>query len=85
MTTRGSPVDSRPRHSVAPEGEQTWMDQENSACHFRDKRLKRRFRLLLEQFGKYMGQSITFACQDWASTKAAYRFLPTTTSVRRTY
>jgi hypothetical protein len=22
-----------------------------------------------------MGQTIPFACQDWASTKAAYRFL----------
>jgi hypothetical protein len=74
MTTRGSPDDFRPRHLVAPEGEQTWMDQENSACNFRDERLKKRFRLLLEQFWKNMGQSIPFACQDWANTKAAYRF-----------
>lgn len=74
MTTRGSPDDFRPRHLLAPEGEQTWMDQENSACNFRDERLKKRFRLLLEQFWKNMGQSIPFACQDWANTKAAYRF-----------
>ena len=74
MTTRGSQDDSLPRHPVAPEDEQAWMDQENSACRFRDERLKKRFRLLLEQFWKNMGQSIPFACQDWASTKAAYRF-----------
>jgi hypothetical protein len=59
---------------LAPEDEQAWMDQENSASHFRDERLKKRFRLLLEQFWKNMGQSIPFACQDWANTKAAYRF-----------
>lgn len=75
MTTRGSRDDSQPRLPVAPEDELTWRDQENSACHFRDERLKRRFRLLLEQFWKNMGQSIPFACQDWANTKAAYRFL----------
>lgn len=50
------------------------MDKENAACNFRDERLKKRFRLLLKQFWTSMGQSIPFACQDWASTKAAYRF-----------
>jgi len=50
------------------------MDKENAACHFRDERLKKRFWLLLKQFWTSMGQSIPFACQDWANTKAAYRF-----------
>lgn len=50
------------------------MGNENSACVFRHERLKKRFRLLLEQFWRGMGQTIPFACQDWASTKAAYRF-----------
>lgn len=50
------------------------MEKENAACVFRDERLKKRFRLLLEQFWGSMGQTIPFACQDWASTKAAYRF-----------
>lgn len=51
------------------------MDKENAACNFRDQRLKKRFRLLLQQFWSGMGRTIPFACQDWASTKAAYRFL----------
>lgn len=74
MTTRGCPGDFPSCHSGAPDDEHTWIDHENSACHFRDERLKKRFRLLLEQFWKNMGQSIPFACQDWANTKAAYRF-----------
>src|SRR4051812_38201828 len=74
MRARGSRDDSPPRHPVASEDEQAWMDQENCACRFRDERLKKRCRLLLEQFWKNMGQSIPFACQDWANTKAAYRF-----------
>jgi Transposase DNA-binding len=59
---------------MSSEDEQTWMDKENAACYFRDERLKKRFQLLLKQFWMGMGQSIPFACQDWASTKAAYRF-----------
>jgi hypothetical protein len=31
-------------------------------------------RVLLDQMGNAMGRSIPFACQDWANTKAAYRF-----------
>lgn len=74
MTNRGTPSVFWPRHPSLLEDGQTWMDQENSACVFRDERLKKRFRLLLEQFWRGMGQAIPFACQDWASTKAAYRF-----------
>ena len=36
--------------------------------------LGRRFADLLKQLGDGMGGSIPFACQDWANTKAAYRF-----------
>jgi hypothetical protein len=32
------------------------MKKENAACVFRDERLKKRFRLLLEQFWGSMGQ-----------------------------
>lgn len=74
MTKRGTLSDSPPRLPKFSEDEQTWMDKENAACNFRDERLKKRFRLLLKQFWTSMGQSIPFACQDWASTKAAYRF-----------
>jgi hypothetical protein len=37
-------------------------------------RLGDRFRKLLRQIGSAMGQSIPLVCQDWANTKAAYRF-----------
>jgi len=52
-----------------------WVDREGSGCEFRDARLGCRFRKLLAQIGGAMGQSIPLACQDWANTKAAYRFL----------
>ena len=36
--------------------------------------LAARFHELLKQMGGGMGESIPLACQDWANTKAAYRF-----------
>jgi Transposase DNA-binding len=51
-----------------------WVDREAAGCEFRDARLGRRFRQLLAQIGSAMGQSIPLVCQDWANTKAAYRF-----------
>ncbi|MDA9414163.1 hypothetical protein XH81_04795 [Bradyrhizobium sp. CCBAU 25360] len=55
------------------EGE-CWIDRESSGCEFRDARLGDRFRKLLTQIGSAVGQSISLVCQDWANTKAAYRF-----------
>jgi len=51
-----------------------WVDRETKRCKFKDARLGKRFSQLLEQMGSAMGQSIPLACQDWANTKAAYRF-----------
>ncbi|XIA67526.1 transposase DNA-binding-containing protein [Bradyrhizobium sp. TZ2] len=51
-----------------------WIDREISGCQFRDARLGDRFRKLLTQIGGAIGQSIPLVCQDWANTKAAYRF-----------
>jgi Transposase DNA-binding len=51
-----------------------WVDRETAGCEFRDARLGDRFRKLLAQIGSAMGQSIPLVCQDWANTKAAYRF-----------
>jgi hypothetical protein len=51
-----------------------WVDRESSGCEFADARLGGRFRKLLAQIGGAMGQSIPLVCQDWANTKAAYRF-----------
>ena len=54
--------------------DETWVEREVAGCKFQDVRLGERFRKLLKQIGSAIGQAIPFACQDWASTKAAYRF-----------
>jgi hypothetical protein len=41
---------------------------------FKDARLGRRYAKLLKRMGNAMGESIPLVCQDWANTKAAYRF-----------
>lgn len=53
---------------------ESWIDREAAECKFKDERLAQRFRKLLEQISGAMGRSIPFGCQDWANTKAAYRF-----------
>lgn len=57
------------------EDDTSWLEQEIERSRFRDARLRKRFGLLLERLRKGMGQSIPLACQDWANTKAAYRFM----------
>jgi hypothetical protein len=52
----------------------SWLDGELEESRFLDARLGKRFRILLERLSKGMGETIPMACQDWASTKAAYRF-----------
>jgi len=51
-----------------------WIDREIAGCRFADERLGRRLRALLVRMAGAMGGSIPLACQDWANTKAAYRF-----------
>src|SRR6476661_3872863 len=51
-----------------------WIDHEIAGCRFADERLGRRLRALLVRMAGAMGGSIPLACQDWAATKAAYRF-----------
>jgi hypothetical protein len=53
---------------------ETWVDREVAGCDFRDERLGKRFRKLLGRIGSAVGRSIPLVCQDWANTKAAYRF-----------
>jgi len=67
------PSGRRTRNHCAREDE-SWVDREVSGCKFQDARLSERFRKLLRQIGSAIGQAIPFACQDWANTKAAYRF-----------
>ena len=57
------------------EGHTAWLHNELAGCHLADERLTKRLHKLLGQIGGAMGQSIPFACQDWANAKAAYRFL----------
>jgi len=56
------------------EGCDAWFDRELAGCSFADERLNKRLRKLVAQIGSAMGQSIPLVCQDWANTKAAYRF-----------
>lgn len=53
----------------------TWIDRELADTEFCDERLGKRFRSLLQRLAASPGQGIPLACQDWANTKAAYRFL----------
>jgi hypothetical protein len=55
-------------------GSDAWSDRELAGCSFADERLNKRLRKLVAQMGSAMGQSIPLVCQDWANTKAAYRF-----------
>ena len=56
-------------------GVETWVEEECAGSVFKDTRLKRRFLALLKSVAGTIGGSIPFVCQDWANTKAAYRFL----------
>jgi hypothetical protein len=53
----------------------SWIDQELAGCAFADARLDKRFRTLVGRLSEGIGETIPMACQDWANTKAAYRFL----------
>ena len=69
---------AKPASEIEPSLESStdprWVDLETGGCHFSDVRLGRRFKTLVEEISDCVGGSIPFACQDWASTKAAYRF-----------
>lgn len=52
-----------------------WLDDELQLDNFQDKRLGKRCKKLMTLLWNNIGQPIPFACQDWANTKAAYRFL----------
>ena len=51
-----------------------WVDDEISESTFADVRLGKRFKALVNRLADGLGDSIPMACQDWANTKAAYRF-----------
>lgn len=51
-----------------------WIDEEVAGSGFKDLRLGKRLGKLLGMLTDGIGQSLPYACQDWANTKAAYRF-----------
>ena len=51
-----------------------WIESELASCKFNDARHGTRLRKLLAQLSENIGGSIPWASQDWANTKAAYRF-----------
>ncbi len=64
------------RHGNTSPGweDKAWVDQELDGAYFQDVRLGKRLRILLGLMSNGLGQTIPLACQDWANTKAAYRF-----------
>ncbi|MDN5861755.1 MAG: IS4 family transposase [Pseudonocardia sp.] len=52
----------------------SWVDEETAACGLGDARLNRRLGMMLAALGERPGKSLPTAFQDWANTKAAYRF-----------
>src|SRR5580658_1811990 len=54
--------------------DKAWIDQELDGAYFQDVRLGKRLRTLLGLMANGIGHTIPLACQDWANTKAAYRF-----------
>src|SRR3954454_23751580 len=50
-----------------------WVERE-LGDEFPDRRLKARLGKLLGDLGARIGHTVPAACQDWAATKAAYRF-----------
>src|ERR1051325_9742099 len=52
-----------------------WAQEEFETIDLGDERLNRRAVLLAERLGQKPGASIPGACENWAETAAAYRFL----------
>src|ERR1700751_518303 len=74
MRTRQMSRGIKPRQAVDAAGTDAWVDNELMNCEFPDARHGKRLRQLLEQMSSRVGAATPWACQDWANTKAAYRF-----------
>ena len=53
---------------------ESWIEAETTGCTILDERLRTRLRTLLSSMSQNVGEPLPLACQDWAATKAAYRF-----------
>lgn len=63
------------KQNPSPSQDKEWLEREVDGSRFPDARLDKRFGKLLDQLWDGVGRAIPLACQDWAATKAAYRFL----------
>jgi hypothetical protein len=62
------------RQKFADSASDSWIESELENSEFKDERHGKRLRKLLAQLAGQVGGSIPWAGQDWANTKAAYRF-----------
>jgi hypothetical protein len=60
--------ESASRAVASRSGDGHWIENEIDETAFKDVRLGRRFVEVIRQIGDGMGESIPYACQDWAST-----------------
>lgn len=51
-----------------------WVAEETIVCELGDERLNHRLGMILEDIGERLDNSLPTEFQDWANTKAAYRF-----------
>jgi len=58
-----------------------WIQEKISKCRLPGERLSHRPGKMLADRSKETGNSLPLACQDWAGTKAACRFLDSQASV----
>src|SRR4051794_13342061 len=72
MQTKKSATESEIITNDSPTS--AWIDSEVGGSNFGDVRLAKRFSKLLGMMSNGIGESVPYACQDWANTKAAYRF-----------
>ena len=56
------------------ENQSSWVANEFSCLELNDQRLNARFMKLVDEFSRHPEFPINQACEDWSSTKAAYRF-----------
>lgn len=70
-------MEARSRHRLIdnqPTSDDRWAAEELAAIELHDARLNRRCQELAVAFGHPADAPINQACEDWADTKAAYRF-----------
>ena len=68
------PIQATKRRDASNFLSDKWIENEVVGCRFQDSRHGKRLRQLLERLSSRVGATTPWACQDWANTKAAYRF-----------